>query len=180
MSRERNEQGQFVGTFTDGAVLDAVRGVAPAPATANDVADALDCTRKAAWQRLTALHDEGRVERRKVGGRAVVWWLTDEADADPEARLKRLSNDLGEPIAVGEQVYESGDAHTLDSTEGAYPDDRTAVEERDAEDIIEVLEAFIEEGDAPESPIPSTETVRDDYHAHRHRENVEHLAREGE
>ena len=100
MSRERNEQGQFVGTVTDEAVLDAVREVAPAPATTNDVADALDCTRKAAWEHLTALHDEERVERRKVGGRAVVWWLTDGertrgGSAEPLRELVGLVDDEG-------------------------------------------------------------------------------------
>lgn len=30
-----------------------------------------------------------------------------------DARLKRLSKDLGEPITVGERVYEDGDVHAL-------------------------------------------------------------------
>lgn len=95
MSRERDEQGQYVGTITDDAVLDAVREVAPAPATANDIADALDCTRKAAWEHLTALHDEGRIERRKVGGRAVVWWLDESAFARELSR-KAIANQYGD------------------------------------------------------------------------------------
>ena len=58
----------------------------------------------------------------------------------------------------------------------AAADDRSAVEERDAEDIIADLEAFDREGDAPEPPLPSAEAVSDDYYAHRHRENLERLA----
>jgi predicted ArsR family transcriptional regulator len=62
----------------------------------------------------------------------------------------------------------------------AAGDDRSAVEERDAEDIIANLEAFDAEGEPPASPLPSAEAVRDDYHAHRHRENLERLARDRE
>jgi len=72
MSRERNDRGQFVGV-DDETVLEAVED-AGRIATARDVADALECTREAAYQRLSALHEDGLVKRRKVGGRAVVWW----------------------------------------------------------------------------------------------------------
>jgi predicted ArsR family transcriptional regulator len=81
--RERNEQGQYTGV-DDGAVLDAV-GNAGRIATARDIGEALDCTREAAYQRLSSLHERGLVSRRKVGGRAVVWWLTDE-EVSPETR----------------------------------------------------------------------------------------------
>lgn len=77
MDRERNDQGQFTGTVTDEKVLVAVRTVAPEPATATEVGEELGVTRKAAWEHLTTLHEEGRVERKKVGGRSVVWWLDD-------------------------------------------------------------------------------------------------------
>lgn len=118
MNRKRNEQGQFVGTVTDEGILAAVRDIAPAPATASDVADILGCTRKAAWEHLSALHEKGSVERKKVGGRAVVWWPAEreeerEDEIDLETRLKRLSNELDEPLTVGQQVYEIGDTHTL-------------------------------------------------------------------
>lgn len=35
---------------------------------------------------------------------------------DAETRLKRLSDELEEPITVGETVYEDGDAHPLDDS----------------------------------------------------------------
>ncbi len=59
-------------------------------------------------------------------------------------------------------------------------DDRTAVEERPAGEILDDLDAFIEAGDAPAPPLPSVEAVSEDYHARRHRENLERLAREGQ
>lgn len=78
MERDRNDKGQFTGSVTDEQVLDAVRTVAPEPATATEVGEELGVTRKAAWEHLTALHEDGRVERKKVGGRSVVWWLDDD------------------------------------------------------------------------------------------------------
>lgn len=55
-------------------------------------------------------------------------------------------------------------------------DDRSAVDERDPEDILRDLDTFLDERDAPDAPLPSAATVRDDYHARRHRENLERLA----
>jgi DNA-binding transcriptional MocR family regulator len=102
MSRERNEQGQFVGA-DDETVLEAVED-AGRIATARDVADALDCTREAAYQRLSALHNRGLVERRKVGGRAVVWWK-------PE-RQELTASVAGAPS--------TGDVHTIHFAEGEH------------------------------------------------------------
>ena len=134
MSRERNEQGKFVGTITDAAVIDAVRAIAPAPATASEVADKLGCTRKAAWEHLTALHDDGRIERKKVGGRAVVWWLTDEerarggpadplfglvglfeGDSEAAARARERSEEWGE--AFDEQMMSDIEDASADENE---------------------------------------------------------------
>jgi hypothetical protein len=91
--------------------------------------------------KLVALHGDGLVERKKVGGAAVVWWLAG--------------------VAPGS---------------GVLDDDRSAVEERDAETVLAELDAFVREGDAPEPPLPSAADVRDDYHARRHRENLARLA----
>lgn len=59
-------------------------------------------------------------------------------------------------------------------------DDRTAIEERPAQEILTDLKAFIEDGDTPAPPLPSAKAIREDYHARRHRENLERLAREDE
>jgi predicted transcriptional regulator len=44
--------------------------------TATEIADQLDVTNKAVIHRLDELHGEGKVERKKVGANAVVWWRT--------------------------------------------------------------------------------------------------------
>lgn len=43
--------------------------------TSMDIAEAFDISQQAAHSRLSNLHEEGILKRRKVGGRAVVWWL---------------------------------------------------------------------------------------------------------
>jgi predicted ArsR family transcriptional regulator len=135
MTRERNDQGKFVGTITDVAVIDAVRAIAPAPATASDVADELGCTRKAAWEHLTALHGGGSIERKKVGGRSVVWWLTDEerargGPADPLFGLVGLFEGDDEAAARArersEEWGETFDEQMMSDIEDASTDENEA------------------------------------------------------
>lgn len=45
--------------------------------TVSDVADALNCSPETARRKLTELHTDGWVKRRKVGASAVVWWVPD-------------------------------------------------------------------------------------------------------
>ena len=84
MARERAETGEFVETVTLDRVVSAIRAVDGPVVTTRDVGDRLDCTTEAARQKLVHLTEQGRVDRRKVGGRAVVWWLTESGDATDE------------------------------------------------------------------------------------------------
>ena len=52
-------------------------------------------------------------------------------------------------------------------------------EQSKPEDILDELDTFLDEHDAPDVPVPPADAVRDDYHAHRHRENLERLAESG-
>lgn len=144
--RERTDDGRYTETVTPDRVLEALATTADPVATTSDVADQLSCTNEAARVKLVRLHEEGRIERRKVGSSAVVWWLAD----------------AGSPIEAIAAV-----------------DDRSAVEERTPEDIIETHETFIEERDAPEPSASSAkagmEVGHHDPDVHRHRENVARL-----
>jgi len=44
-----------------------------------DATEMLDVSKQSVVRRLQELEGEGRVERWKVGSRAVVWWLTEES-----------------------------------------------------------------------------------------------------
>jgi predicted transcriptional regulator len=48
-------------------------------ATATLIADMFDVSKQSVLRRLQELEDEGRVDRWKVGSRAVVWWPTDDS-----------------------------------------------------------------------------------------------------
>ncbi|WP_435101791.1 MarR family transcriptional regulator [Halarchaeum sp. P4] len=45
--------------------------------TASDIADETGVARQTAHKYLQRLHEEGELERRKIGGSAVIWWLED-------------------------------------------------------------------------------------------------------
>jgi len=45
------------------------------PLSAPELANRLDCTRRTALNKLNELESAGKVESKKVGGRAKVWWV---------------------------------------------------------------------------------------------------------
>lgn len=130
--RERTDDGRFTETVTPERVLDTLLATATPVATAREVADELGCTREAARVKLAGLSESGRVERKKVGGAAVVWWPTDEErtrggpadalfglvglfgdDEEAAARARERSEEWGE--AFDEQLM-SGVEDTSDSS----------------------------------------------------------------
>lgn len=108
MARDRTETGEFVETITPDRVVDAIREVDSPIVTTRDIADILGCTTEAARQKLVKLSDQGRVDRRKVGGRAVVWWLTESEHVTTEI-------DPDDPLFSGEPLFASDDP--IDETE---------------------------------------------------------------
>lgn len=54
--------------------------------------------------------------------------------------------------------------------------DEPLLSSRDPEEILTELETFLAEREEPGAPLPSAEAVQDDYHARRHRKNLERLA----
>lgn len=73
MQRERNDAGQYREEYTAEEVLDAFE-TAPVPVlTAPEVAEALGWARTTARNRLEELVQEGRLYRKPVGSRAVVY-----------------------------------------------------------------------------------------------------------
>jgi len=91
--RARDEDGRFVETVTPEDVLAVMRSADGPVVTAGEVADELGCTPEAVTTKLKRLREQGRVDRRQVGARAVVWWLTErppldtDGEHDPEAPL---------------------------------------------------------------------------------------------
>jgi hypothetical protein len=82
--RERNEHGQFADRIPAEEALSVfeARDDPARPLTAGDVADALDCSRRTAHNKLGELVDRGLVRTRKVGARSRVWWTPLDSSAD--------------------------------------------------------------------------------------------------
>jgi predicted ArsR family transcriptional regulator len=70
--RERTETGRYAETVTPEDTLTLFPD--HEPRTASEVAEALDVSRRTAYNKLSELADRGELNRKKVGGRAVVWW----------------------------------------------------------------------------------------------------------
>jgi hypothetical protein len=108
MTRDRAESGEFVETITLDRVVEAIREVEAPVVTTRDIADSLGCTTEAARQKLMRLVEQGRADRRKVGSRAVIWWLTEFEETATE-----ISPD--DPLFNGGPIYASDDP--IDETE---------------------------------------------------------------
>jgi len=106
-SRERNRHGQFADRIPPEAVLAVFEGREDRarPLTANDVIEALDCSRRTAHDKLNALVDEGLLATRKVGARGRVWWIP--IGASPNVGASAVSTapaDDQRPLAVEQRV----------------------------------------------------------------------------
>jgi predicted ArsR family transcriptional regulator len=110
--REWTEAGEYAEMYSLEEVLDLVRQAPHQVATTTDITEALGCTRATARRKLQELAMEGKLERRKPSGKITLWYTPEE---DAETTLKRLSNELGEAITVGDTVYEDGDEHPVDA-----------------------------------------------------------------
>jgi len=117
--RARDEEGQFVETVTPERVLAVLRDANAPVLTARDIADELGCTPEAVTTKLKRLQEQDRVARRRVGARAVVWWLTEqppletEGEHDPDDPFfaaPPLDAEDGTPIDVSDTDEILGDA----------------------------------------------------------------------
>jgi hypothetical protein len=83
--RERNANGEFSDRIPAEAALAAfeTREDLARPLTADDVMDALDCSRRTAHNKLNGLVEDGTLETRKIGSRGRVWWRPIPTDGDP-------------------------------------------------------------------------------------------------
>jgi len=113
--RPRNDDGQYADRIPPEAVLDVFddRDDPARPLTASDVMDALDCSRRTAHNKLSALVDRGTIRTRKVGARSRVWWVPMEREPAPADDA-----DADRPLAVDNAIRDAtlpGSGPTLDA-----------------------------------------------------------------
>ncbi|MFC6965045.1 MarR family transcriptional regulator [Halocatena marina] len=80
--RKRVETGEFAPEVADEEILSVLTEANAPVVTATEIADEIDMTRQAITRRLKRMREEGFVERKEVGARAVVWWLTERTDME--------------------------------------------------------------------------------------------------
>ena len=73
-NRERNEQGHFVPTLSTEEIYTVLQDADDPVLSTMEVAEGAECSREGAYQKLAELEGAGRVRKKKVGARAVVWW----------------------------------------------------------------------------------------------------------
>jgi hypothetical protein len=87
------------------------------PLTASEIAEAVNCSRRTALNRLHELEERGDLTSKKVGARSRVWWLPD----DDRPSLETPSDDplfTGDPLlAPDEPVDETEIDDVLYGTE---------------------------------------------------------------
>jgi DNA-binding transcriptional ArsR family regulator len=77
MDMERDERGKFSETVANDELLAVFETTDLPVLTATDIADNLPIYRRAVTHRLKGMREAGLVDSRKVGGSAVVWWISD-------------------------------------------------------------------------------------------------------
>lgn len=72
-NRKRSDDGTYTETVTPKDVLAILTD--KEPRTATEVADKLGIARRTALNKLDKLAADDQIRRKKVGGRAVIWWV---------------------------------------------------------------------------------------------------------
>ena len=79
MERERDESGKYTEQVTLGDVLSVFDEADLPVLTASEVAEALDCSRPSAYNKLEELVERGEIHKKKVGARAAVYiWMNEK------------------------------------------------------------------------------------------------------
>ncbi|UHQ98294.1 FaeA/PapI family transcriptional regulator (plasmid) [Natrinema zhouii] len=110
----RNDRGEYSPSVTDEEILAFIAREDRPIQTAQSVGDQFGIDRSQAYRRLQRLADDGALEKSKVGGRAVVWWLSTESEQASEATICDVNPDdsifdretfeAGEPTNTSENI----------------------------------------------------------------------------
>jgi hypothetical protein len=111
--RDRDDRGQYAERVTPEQIL-AYLGRVYEPVTATDIGAEFGVTNRTALNKLDRLHEQGTIERKEVGARAVVWWLDESATGENSTADEYADDPLFElPTAASgrQDVSENVDTH---------------------------------------------------------------------
>lgn len=84
-SSEYEQQMARTRVFMTDDVLEVMRQSDEPFITVGEITKQVDVTKKTVHDRLQELVDEGEVHRKKVGARAVIWWLPERYPVEPSS-----------------------------------------------------------------------------------------------
>ena len=104
--RERNQHGQYADRIPPERVLSVFeqRDDRARPLTANDLMEALDCSRRTAHDKLNELVEEGILETRKIGARGRVWWIPIGGGSERSEVTSSGEEEVQRPLVVEQRV----------------------------------------------------------------------------
>jgi predicted ArsR family transcriptional regulator len=94
MKREHGDGGKFVETISHRDVLGVFNSVEGPVILSADVADQLDCSTEIARQKLSELHEQGMLDRRKVSRRIIYWEPTADDATDVSSSMRTMDEGL--------------------------------------------------------------------------------------
>lgn len=80
MERKRDEGGKYTEQITLDRVLAVFESAELPVLTATEVAEELDCSRPAAYNKLETLVEQGELQKKNVGARAAVYIRLDDTE----------------------------------------------------------------------------------------------------
>lgn len=112
-----------------------------------EVADAIGCSRRTAYDRLSGLADSGRIQTKKVGGQVRIWWHPhdkgpshsgDQSQAVPELTDEHVLELEFHSEQLGQAVLEAGGSNVQIDVDGVvFRDDGTQLQYWTITDIAE-------------------------------------------
>jgi DNA-binding HxlR family transcriptional regulator len=108
--QQRDESGKFGEKVTDQDVLKMFDHADAPVLTAAELAAELPLSASAVNSRLNRMREEGLVDRKETGARAVAWWTEVAPQLSPEARQRADAADPDAAVSLDELEAEFGDA----------------------------------------------------------------------
>lgn len=106
--QQRDESGKFGEKVTDQDVLKMFDDADAPVLTAAEIADELPLSGSAVNSRLNRMREDGLVDRKETGARAVAWWATVAPRLSPEARRRADAADPDDAISQAEMKRRLG------------------------------------------------------------------------
>lgn len=98
----RDEGGRFAEKVTEQGILKVFDAADEPVLSASEIAEEFGVARQTITRRLKDMADEGLVESKQIGARAVAWWATVAPALSPEAAARADAADRESAVSLDE------------------------------------------------------------------------------